>query len=180
MAAVQWLQEQYDIQPEAVKSIRVFTFHEAWRLAVKQPQTTEEAQYSLPFSVAAALVHSRLGPVEMTGAGLLDPRVLRLLDLIEVLEDPLLSARFPAERYARVQIKTTHGKRFASGEFQAPWGETDLPGDEVLLDKFRWLAHTRLSDQRTAELEALIWGCPELPDVQPLNAALAEPSDLLS
>jgi 2-methylcitrate dehydratase PrpD len=48
-------QPAFDVQE--IKSIRVGTFHESWRLAMRELQTTEQAQYSLPFPIAVALVH---------------------------------------------------------------------------------------------------------------------------
>src|SRR5262249_44026157 len=63
---------------EDIARIRIETFHEATRLAVRAPRTTEEAQYSLPFAVAVALVFGMLGAEQVTGPALTDPRVLRL------------------------------------------------------------------------------------------------------
>ena len=44
------------VRPDEVAEVDVFTFHEATRLDQHEPASTEEAQYSLPFPVAAALV----------------------------------------------------------------------------------------------------------------------------
>lgn len=50
------------ITVEKVELIEITTFEAATRLGTRQPQTTEEAQYSLPYAVAAALVHRDLTP----------------------------------------------------------------------------------------------------------------------
>ncbi len=61
-----------------VRSVEVESFHEAVSLGCRVPVETDAAQYSLPFVVAATLVHGRLTPAEITGAGLHDPAVLGL------------------------------------------------------------------------------------------------------
>ena len=55
------------LAPEDIGAIEVFTFHEATRLDQHEPATTEEAQYSLPFPVAAALVRGGLVPEDIAG-----------------------------------------------------------------------------------------------------------------
>ena len=103
------------------------TFHEAVRLACRHPQDTEEAQYSLPFPVAGVLVHGRLGVSELSGAALQDPLVLRLSDCVELVEDEAYNARFPAERFARVEVETTDGQVYKSGPAEPTWGPTRAP-----------------------------------------------------
>ncbi|MGH2561937.1 MAG: MmgE/PrpD family protein, partial [Thermomicrobiales bacterium] len=139
--------------------------------------STEEAQYSLPFPVAAALAHGQLGLAQLDGDGLQDPRVLRLVDRIELVDDLALSARFPAERVARVRIETANGDVLDSGEVQARWDAAHPPTDDELIEKFRWLAGESLSPARAAELADLIWNCAALPDAGQLVALLAPPSD---
>ncbi len=97
IAGVLKLQKQHSFDLNTVRNIRVTTFHEATRLANPHPETTEDAQYSLPFPVAAALVHRQLGPAELSGQELHNPLVLRLAERVELVEDPSYSARFPAE-----------------------------------------------------------------------------------
>lgn len=162
------LRQRYHPPLETIKHIRVHTFHEATRLAGRHPQTTEEAQYSLPFPLAAALVHGRLGAAELSGSALNDPLILNLADRIELLEEPAFNARFPTERIARVQIETTDGLIFDSGEVQPAWDSTAPPTDEELTEKFRWLAQSNLSEARAVALEKTIWQCAELADLTSL------------
>ena len=167
------LQQKHDISPDDIRRIRVFTFHEASRLTCRRPQTTEEAQYSLPFPVAAALVFGRVGPAEVNGAALRDPAVLSLSQRLEMVEEPALSARFPAQRLARVQVETRDGCLFDSGEVEATWEAGSPPTDDELCQKFRWLARTVLAEARVAELEEAIWGCASLVDAATLLMLLA-------
>lgn len=176
IAAVLALQEDHALPPDAIEHIQVSTFHQATRLACRHPLTTEEAQYSLPFPVAAALVHGQLGWSQLSGAGLRDPRVLQIADRIELVDDALLSARFPAERVARVRLETTDGVVLESGEMHAPWDAAAPPTDEELIEKFRWIASDCVPATRTDELTDVISNCADLPDVAELCELLASPA----
>jgi len=169
------LQQAHTLLPQTITKIRVNTFHEATRLACRHPASTEQAQYSLPFPVAAALVHGRLGPAELSGAALGDPAVLQLSNQVELVEEPGFSARFPAQRIARVQIETNTGQTFNSGEVQANWEAGAPPTNQELKEKFRWLAGTCLPKTRATELEEAVWHCAELPNAGQLAALLAAP-----
>jgi len=163
------VQQRYNLKPEQIQQIRVFTFHEAVRLNCRCPRSTEEAQYSLPFPLAAALVFGRLGAVELSGPSLKNPVVLKLSEGVELIEKQIYSERFPARRFARVEIVTQDGKLFDSGEVEADWT------DQALREKFRWLAAGQLPERRAAELEQMIWHCEDLPDVERLLALIARP-----
>ncbi len=158
------LQKIHQITPESVKRIIISTFHEAVCLKCRQPRNTEEAQYSLPFPVAAAMVYGQLGASELKGDALTNPVLLRLVDCMELLEDDTFSRRFPARRFARVRIETTDGETYDSGETEANWDATAPPTDAELRDKFRQLAREQLSDTRADELERAVWSCADLPD----------------
>jgi 2-methylcitrate dehydratase PrpD len=169
------LQRAHRLAPDAIRCIQVHTFHEAACLVVQEPATTEEAQYSLPFPVAAALVHGRLGAGELTGAALRDPLVLTLAKRLELVEDAGYSGRFPDERIARVIIETEVGETFDSGEAEALWDRNSPPTDDELLAKYRWLAREGLSEQRAAALEAAAWDCASLPDAAALLSLITPP-----
>jgi len=64
-AAALAIVEQHAITYTDIAEIEVFSFHEACRLATRAPIDTEQAQYSLPFPVAAALVFGKIGPAEI-------------------------------------------------------------------------------------------------------------------
>lgn len=133
------LKTLHGIDPEAIADIEVHSFHQACRLAVRHPVDTEQAQYSLPFPVAAALRHDRLGAAEIDGEALSDPLTLRLSEIMTLHENTDYNARFPAERWARVRIRLHSGEWLESEPTTAP-GDPHRPlGDTELLEKFRSL-----------------------------------------
>ena len=171
------LKQTCSIKPEQVRQIRIFTFHEATRLDCRCPGSTEEAQYSLPFPLAAALLAGRLGAGELSGPALADPVVLKLSNCVQLIEDDNFSRRFPARRFARVEIETSDGEVLDSGEKEADWEAANPPTDRELREKFRRLADGQLSAERAADLEKAVWGCAELDDVDRLLLLLARPAD---
>ncbi len=169
------LQQTYQLQPEQIERIGVHTFHNAVRLNVRRPADTDAAQYSLPFPVAAALVHGKLGGSQLTGSALTDPRVLRLVDRIELIEDAEFQAQFPARRFARVEIETSDGECYTSADMEAKWNAEDPPTDAALRAKFRWIAGEVLHAERVQALETALWRCADYADVSPIAALLAQP-----
>jgi 2-methylcitrate dehydratase PrpD len=130
----------------------------------------------LPFPLAAALAHGQLGVAELTGAALKDPVVLRLCDLVELLEDDRYNQRFPANRLARIEIETKDSRLFDSGDIEPVWEATDPPSDTDLREKFRQLARQQLTDEKASELEQLAWDCEELPDIGKLLSLMMLPA----
>ena len=170
------LQQTHRLAPDNIDRIEVHTFHEAVRLSSRHPQSTEQAQYSLPFPLAAALVHGHLGAPELGEPALTDSKILHLSDRIALIEDDQFSLRFPAQRFARVFLETKDGKRYDSGEVEARWDADNPPSDEELKDKFRRLVQEVLPYDRAAELETMIWQCADLPDASYLLDLILAPA----
>lgn len=169
------LKRHANLDLDQIQRIVVFTFHNATRLRCRRPETTEQAQYSLPFSVAAALVHGRLGAEELSGEGLNNPAVLRLAEQIEMEEDQTYNEHFPTQRFARIQIGTTQGKSLTSPETQPGWEASSPPTDLELRKKFQWLTKGVLPEPRVTELEMIIWNIEKHPDATKLVDLLAAP-----
>ena len=162
------LQQTHQLSPDDINRIEVHTFREAVRLNGCFPQSTEEAQYSLPFPLAAALVRGQLGASELGAEALTDVRIMQISESIELIENDQFSSRFPARRIARIIIDTRDGERYDSGEVEARWNADNPPSDQELRDKFRWLVDSVLPDKRAVELEKAVWRCQDLPDAASL------------
>ena len=94
---------------------------------------------------------------------------------MQLIEYESYTKRFPAKRYARVEIQTRHGEIFDSGEVEANWEAASPPTDRALQEKFRWLAGEQLSNERAADLEQMIWRCEELTDIDELLSLITMP-----
>lgn len=160
----------------AVKSVRVETFHEAWRLSMRAPTGTDEAQYSLPFPLAAAIIHGEVTMAQLDGAGLDDEAVLKLSDAIELTEDESMSARFPGERVGRVIVELSDGRILDSGVMTAPGDPEDPLSDMQIAKKFRSLAEPVVGPESSAAIEDLVAEIgPGIPAAPLLDALLRGP-----
>jgi 2-methylcitrate dehydratase PrpD len=168
-----------------IDSIEIETFEKATHLDHSHPATSEEAQYSLPYPVAAALwawaEHSEgwfgLGPAQLLEDHLTDERVLQLAERINLVEAADLTARFPKKFLARATITTRDGRTFRGADTTFR-GELDFPLTEAdLRAKYRWLAEGLLPQERAATLEKLIFELPELDTIQPILDLLTPPPD---
>jgi len=152
----------------AVDSVRVETFHHACRLAMRAPADSDQAQYSLPFPLAAAILHGEVTMARIDGAGLGDRAVLKLSHAIELVEDEAMSARFPDERLARVTIGLSDGRTLESDTLAA-LGDPENPlSDDQLAAKFDALAGPVLGAQRAAAIAELVMKLGPATPVAPL------------
>jgi 2-methylcitrate dehydratase PrpD len=158
--AVHGLMQAHALRAVDVAEVEIRSFAAAIRLASVAPATTEEAQYSLPFPVAAIIVHGRLGASEITNAGLADHAVLTVSRRIRLIEDPTFTERFPHERLAVAAIRTADGRSFTS-PVTPPRGNPENPLTSLEIGaKFRSLA-TRLEPSRVASIEAAVGALAE-------------------
>ncbi|MEJ7707654.1 MAG: MmgE/PrpD family protein [Nocardioidaceae bacterium] len=178
------LRKRYQLTATQVDHAEVVTFHHAARLSTRRPETTEEAQYSLPFPVAAALARGAVGPAEVGPGGLADEQVLRLSDGITVTESHEYTSRFPAQRWAEVTVVLTDGRRVSSGPTTAI-GDPDNPlTGAALEDKFHTLVDGALGRQRS---DAIVTAVQRLTDptadlqhlFEPVLSPLKSPARLL-
>jgi len=132
------------------------------------PRTTEEAQYSLSFPVAAALVFGRVGADEVDTSGLSDIRVARLVSATIATEDIEFSRRFPAERWARVRIALKDGRTLVSHANQARGGPDNPLGNDELHEKYRMLADPVLGRTRSERIEHAVDALAVSPEALPL------------
>jgi len=171
------LAAEHHLAPAGIAKIIVHTFEAATRLTVARPEDTEQAQYSLPYPVAAALVDGRLDPEQVTEPRIFDETILRLADKVTMAVDESLEARFPAQALARVTIYSADGSRFVSGICDARGDPANPLSDAELTDKFNRLVEAHLAADRVDALRGACWGCARLGDVRQLVALLGPPPD---
>lgn len=160
-----------------IEKIDVRAFHEATRLWVRAPQDTEAAQYSLPFALAASLVHGRLSAAELGGANLQHPEVLALAERVVMTEHEPYNAVFPGRRMSDVTLTMRDGRQVASPATEAAWDPEDQPTDDELRAKFDWLTQPVLGAARASALGAVLWRTPALASAAEIDAVLAPALD---
>lgn len=126
MEAARALRAEHGLTSDMIDHVEIASFHEAIRLHVRRPKTTEEAQYSLPHPVAAALVRGAVGPAEIAAEAFADPEIQRLADTMVLSEADDCNAAFPQQRYAYVTLHLRDGPVLKSERFAAR-GDPESP-----------------------------------------------------
>ena len=164
------LRRMHAVDPAAIEIVEIETFHEAVRLDQHRPRTTEEAQYSLPFPVATAIVYGKLAPTDISGAALSEPGVLAMSERVRLIEAKDLNARFPAERYARARFRLADGAVLESDAIPAR-GDPERPlSDAEITEKFHELADEPLGRREAESLLETIVNLNKQDDVSDLLA----------
>lgn len=130
------LVRDHDISADQVARIKVETFHEAKRLNAI-PTNTEQAQYSLPFAAATALVRGTIGVQEVTQNGLEDPQIMVMAKQVDISETETFNTAFPARRFARVHLHLKDGRVLSSKATEAQGDPENKVSDAVIWSKFQ-------------------------------------------
>lgn len=144
-----------------VDRLEVTTFHAASRLATRHPDTTEQAQYSLPFPVATAFVHGEITPAHLGDPRRVDPEVRRLAATMGLEASPSHEQHYPARLSAQVDLVYTDGSRLRTGVSSAPGGPDNPLTDVELRTKYRALTAGVLTVDQAATIEQAVAALPE-------------------
>lgn len=121
-----------------IARIEITTFHEGKRLHVVHPNSTEQAQYSLPWSVSCALANGNLDAATVTDLEAPAPRALA--ERVEIVESETFNARFPAERWASARLHLADGRVLGSAPCEARGNPHNPLSDDELINKYHALA----------------------------------------
>lgn len=155
---------QHDLTADRIAGIRILSFDYAVELFPGMPDTTSQAQYSLSFAVAVMLEHGRIGLEHISGAGLTDAGVARLVGITRTQADPRFESRYPQGRWAEVELTLTDGTVVNSGETHARGGPERPFDADTILAKYAEFAEPALGATRAAAIRdatlALTRGAP--------------------
>lgn len=165
--------------PSDVESIAVRTFDRAVVFTgepadVKaRPTTPTDAQFSMPFAVAVALVAGKATIDQFRPEWVDDPVVRELAEKVTVTRDPGFDALFP-EHYAASVTVTMKDGTVHTAMVEDPVGE---PGAQHASagfdDRFRDLAGRTVDNDRIERLLDLGHTLADVPDVRALTRLLA-------
>ncbi len=146
----------------------------ACQMTNRRPGNVWQAQYSIPFSVGAALVDGEVGPEQMAENRLADKAILNEADKVElVADDEIDSMPDRGLLVARIVIQTTDGRRFETlKHVPRGIGENRLSDDE-LEEKFTALVSKVLGSDRAEDLGKRITRLETLASVDEIVERLA-------
>lgn len=165
----------HKLTPGDIHAIKIRCIPEMMQMVGKNvfPLTRIEAQLSLPYSIAVSLLTGRAFTAEYEEPYLTDPEVVRLFDLVEIIESPGL----PFDSEPHVTLFTKAGKsikghvEFARGAPQNPLGVKGV------VEKFTVLASKILPEPLLSELPEILLSLESLADLRTITEYLRVPPD---
>jgi 2-methylcitrate dehydratase PrpD len=134
----------------------------------QRPANAYDAQFSVPFLVAAAWVRGRMTLAELEADALSDPAILALAARIGHAVDP--DSPFPRTYSGELVVHLQDGRTLRHRE-EVNRGAPDRPlSNAEILDKYRGNAATALSPGSTARIEAAILSLADHPAADLANA----------
>ncbi len=152
----------HDIQPEQIDRVEVAVLEAGWPLVCEprqrkySPINIVDAQFSMPFGAAVALVHREAGLDQFTEQNFRSPQICSLMSKVVLTKDARLEKKFPEEWPARVEIHLTNGTRFEK-HVRFPKGDPENPMSwPELTAKFSSLATRVIPKDRSEQIVQLV------------------------
>ncbi|HEU0003983.1 MAG TPA: MmgE/PrpD family protein [Ktedonobacteraceae bacterium] len=108
------------VRPEGIESVSIDIFDVAYHIIgggeegdKRQVRTKEEADHSLPYMIAVALLDGDVSPAQYMPERITREDVQSLLRKVTIRPDEALSKRFPAEMPCRIQITLKDGRKLS-------------------------------------------------------------------
>lgn len=146
-----------------VKRIELETFDVAWNIIgggeegdKRQVRTKEEADHSLPYLLAVAVLDGRVTPEQYLPERITASDVQELLSTVEVRPSPELSGRFPAEMPCRLTVTLKSGKVFVRQKRDYEGFQTRPMTWGAILSKFDALATSHTDSALRREIAAAV------------------------
>jgi 2-methylcitrate dehydratase PrpD len=131
-----------------------------------RPMSTYQAQFSLPYAVAAAFVDGRVGLDTFTPRRLTDARLLGLAARVEHAVDP--ASAFPDGFPGWVRVRLRDGRVAEAREPDGRGGPARPLPASAIVEKFRDNARRAVPPSQVAELEEAVLRLDGAPAVQKL------------
>jgi len=163
------LRSQHDLKPDQVERIELDTFQVAYDIigggeegSKFEVRTKEEADHSLPYLLAVALLDGQVLPEQYLPERIAAPDVQELLRRVEVRTDEELSRHFPREHSARVRLHLRDWRIVEREQHDYEGFHTRPMAWETVAGKFDRLAERHLDTARRTEVKDAIGGLEEL------------------
>ena len=160
-----------------IASIEIASHEAGYTILGKDPEkwapaTKETADHSLPYIVTMALIEGKIDNSTYTPKKFKDPKTLRLLKKVTVVEDKDLTDMYPEAVANRVTVKLSSGK-IISKQVNYHKGHPKNPmSDEEVEKKFISLTRRQLSKNQTRRALDILWNLEKVRDVSKIFSAL--------
>jgi 2-methylcitrate dehydratase PrpD len=150
--------KENDLRPNQIARVKLGLLRAGFPLIAEpmerkyRPQSIVDAQFSMPFGAAVAIIYRRAGLEEFQLSKIGMDEVKRMMRLVECIVDPELDKTFPQQWCATAEISTKDGKRyFAKIEYPRGDPENPLSWQEVI-EKFHDLSGRFMTRERRLKI----------------------------
>jgi 2-methylcitrate dehydratase len=173
------LRGAHALDPEEVERVELDTFQVAFDIigggeegGKKEIRTKEEADHSLPYLLAVALLDGQVMPEQFAPERIVRADVQELLRRVDIRPAADLSARFPAEHGCRLRLRLADGATLAAEKADYHGFVTRPMNWERAREKFERLAARSVDPGLAAELAETVAVLDEL-ETRDLTTLLA-------
>ena len=169
---LQDLVKAHAITADAVDRIRMQVDSVTYAAEIHDPRDGNQAQFSVAFAMAVALLEGNASIFQYTDAKVADPRVRALMSKIHVEVNKALDENYPDKRGAIAEIVLTNGERYrraienAKGEPEYPLATADVE------QKFLSLTGDIIGKRRAQRIRDMVMTVERLDDAASLAAQL--------
>ena len=140
------------VSPEEIRAVKVYIYPNAIKLAgIRLPQDQDETKFSIPYTLACALLKGSYGVADMDPPDL-SPQMLELIGKIQMIPDETMEDRAKGIRGARLVLVKTDGEQL-SETVLVPKGDPENPltrGD--IVEKLRVCAGGQADEETLRKL----------------------------
>ena len=161
-----------DLQPEQVEKIKLGLLRAGAHLIADpienkySPQSIVDAQFSMPFGAAVALLYRKAGLEEFHLSKIRSEEVKRVMRLVECVVDPELDRTFPKQWCATAEILTKDGKRYFV-KIEYPKGDPENPLTwEEMIERFHGMTGRFLTKERRLKIVDQVRSLEKIRDIQ--------------
>ena len=162
---------QNNLSLDGIEAVRIDIDSVTAANEIHGPKNGKEAQFSIPFSVAAVLVHGDAGLFRFTDEQVRDPEICEIMERIQVEINPELDTLLPEKRGAVGEIIAKDGCTyrdsvdFAHGEPESPLSPEEIEA------KFNLLAGDVLGE-KTSQVIDIVYRLEKLERINELTTLL--------
>ena len=152
------LAKEQDVHPEQIERVEIAVLEAGWPLVCEprkrkySPENVVDAQFSMPYGAAIALLHRAAGLEQFSEGHFDSPRLKSLMGKVVLLKDRRIEENFPEEWPALVAIELSDGRKLEKF-VRHPKGDPQNPlAWRELAAKFESLASRVLPKERCREI----------------------------
>ena len=170
--------EENDLHPEKIERIKVGILRAGAHLIAEpleekfRPRSIVDAQFSMPFGAAVAVLYRRAGLGEFHLSKIRSEEVKQMMRRVECFIEPDLERTFPKQWPATAEILTKDGKKyFTRVEYCKGDPENPLSWDE-LIEKFHDLSSRFMTKERRLKIVDQVRRFEKTQDLQKWSSLL--------